>query len=125
MSVVERFIRERPIQFDEAMDASPREHLIEFWNWLDDEGYLSSLPPETGAKVRTLVRAADQSASQMAHAIRSAIVGDPTHGRSDEFRAVYKALEDALEPFKPLLENRDAAAKESSPGSDPGTPQGP
>jgi hypothetical protein len=41
---VARFVRERPIAFDEAMASSPIEHLVEFWNWLDEQGLLAHHP---------------------------------------------------------------------------------
>ena len=117
MTPVERFIREKPIHFDEAMNSSPREHLVEFWNWLDDGGYLSGLPKEAGAKVRLLVNAAYFAVMQMADS-------HPQFANYTEFQTARKALETALQPFQPLLRNRDATAKESDPGPDPGPSKG-
>lgn len=50
---VARFVRERQVSFEESMDSSPVEHLVEFWNWLDNEGLVAS-PATVHAEVLTV-----------------------------------------------------------------------
>lgn len=55
MDVVERFLRERPLSYEDAMQSSPAEHLREFWQWIVDQEI-------RGKRVSDALRAASKTA---------------------------------------------------------------
>lgn len=111
MGVVDRFLQERPLSYRDAMESSPREHLVEFWNWLDSEGYLTGLPPEGHAKLRGLIEGVCAARSELTTALSQVPDKGTLYPKLVEVQAF---LERALEPFQSLQEYYRRVPRQSS-----------
>lgn len=97
MSVVDDFLRQPRFHPGLDYEKSPHAWLIEFWNYLDDQGYLADRNLEAGrqTKLQVLLAAGEQAADAMAAAYER-----PDEARLAPFKNACAALGIALAAYE-------------------------
>lgn len=108
MSVVDDFLRQPRFCPGDPVEKSPREWLIEFWNYLDDQGYLAdrNLAPGRPTRLQKLLSAGEGALAALACPTLAYELG-----RDPQIRTAYTALVEALSHY----EGRPHAAPQKPP----------